>query len=111
MKGVLLLSTTIFFALCMMDGCEGWGRRWRIRIPSPPRLRPWPRPYPRPWPRSATINTDQKRAILNDDIQDEDIETVDSEDGHLDERYVDMNDEDVMDDIDERNVNDPEDGD
>lgn len=69
MKGVLLLSTTIFFALCMMDGCEGWGRRWRIRIPSPPRPRPWPRPYPRPWPRSATINTDQKRAILNDDIQ------------------------------------------
>ncbi|XP_076113662.1 uncharacterized protein LOC143081890 [Mytilus galloprovincialis] len=107
MKGIFLLSITIFFALCMMDECEGWRRRWRVRIPRLPR--PWP---PRPkWPRSATINTDQRRAILNDDIQDKDIANEDLQDGHLDERYVDMNDEDVMDDIDERYVNDPEEDD
>ncbi|VDI25276.1 Hypothetical predicted protein [Mytilus galloprovincialis] len=34
--------------------------------------------------------------------QAEDIEGVDFEDGHLDERYLNKNDEDVMDDIDER---------
>ncbi|CAC5400028.1 unnamed protein product [Mytilus coruscus] len=96
MKGIVLILLTILVALYMINECEGRRRRWRrvirrIRIPR----------YP-------TLNTQHKREVLTDDIQDEDIESVDSEDGHLDERYVDMDDEDVMDDIDERYVNDPE---
>ncbi|XP_052064396.1 uncharacterized protein LOC127704395 [Mytilus californianus] len=100
MKGILLLLLTILVALCMIDKCDGhrwrWRRYWRRGLTIQGR------------PNYATLNTESKRATLNDDIQDEDIENVDSEDRHLDTRYVDMNDEDVMDDIDERYVNDPQ---
>lgn len=50
-------------------------------------------------------------SLVYNSILDEDIENVDSEDGDLNERYVDMNDEDVMDDIDERDVNDQQEDD
>nr|ASW15788.1 myticalin C7 [Mytilus californianus] len=98
MKAIILMLLTILVALYMINECEGRRRRWRrIRRGISIRL-----------PKFATLNTERKRETLNDDIQDEDIESIDSEDGHLDERYVDMNDDDeVTDDIDERYVNDP----
>nr|ASW15796.1 myticalin D5 [Mytilus galloprovincialis] len=112
MKGVLLLSMTIFIALCMIDVCEGWPRFPKPRKPTYPGPTypgpTWPRPT---WRRSATIDTEHKRATLNDDNQDEDIANEELQDEHLDERYVDMNDEDVMGDIDQRYMNDPEEDD
>nr|ASW15789.1 myticalin C8 [Mytilus galloprovincialis] len=97
MKGVVLMLLTLLVALYMINECEGRRRRWRrIRRGISHRL-----------PKFATLNSDRKREMLNDDSQDEDIESVDSEDGHLDERYVNMNDNgDVMDDINERYLND-----
>nr|ASW15794.1 myticalin D3 [Mytilus galloprovincialis] len=109
MKGVLLLSMTIFFALCIINGCEGWPRFPKPRKPTysgPTYPGPtYPRPtLPRPtWRRSATIGTDHKTATMNDDIQDRDFKNE-----NLDNRYIDMNNESIIDDIDERDVNYPE---
>nr|ASW15790.1 myticalin C9 [Mytilus chilensis] len=99
MKGIVLILLTILVALYMINECEGRRRR---------RYRYWRRGLTiQGRPKSLPLNTGDKRETMND-MQDEDIETVDSEYGHLDERYVDM---DNVDDIDERYVNDPEEDD
>nr|ASW15785.1 myticalin C4 [Mytilus californianus] len=103
MKGIILMLLTILVALYMINDCEGRRRRryryWRRGVTIQGRSK------------YSTLNTGEKRETLNGDIQNEGIENVDSEDGHLDERYVDMNDNDVMDDIDERYVDDPQEDD
>nr|ASW15782.1 myticalin C1 [Mytilus galloprovincialis] len=110
MKGIVLILLTILVALYMINECEG-GRRRKYRY--------WRR-GDRYWRRgvtiqerskSSTLNTEDKREMLNDDVQDEDIVNEDSEDEHLDERFVDMNNEGVKDDIDERDVNEPQEDD
>nr|ASW15783.1 myticalin C2 [Mytilus galloprovincialis] len=101
MKGIVLILLTILVALYMINECEGGRRRRRYRY--------WRRGLTIQG-RSSTTITGDKRETLHD-IQDEDNVNVDSEDEHLDERYVDMNDEDVMDDIDERDVSDLQDDD
>ncbi|XP_071121635.1 uncharacterized protein [Mytilus edulis] len=111
MRRNILLLLVITSSLCIIDYCDGysWPRMPRIpRLPIYPR---YPR-YPR-WYRRPTINSGRKRASLDNDIQDEDNEIQDIEDGHIDERNVNMNadatndiDDSFMNDIDDRDVND-----
>nr|ASW15786.1 myticalin C5 [Mytilus galloprovincialis] len=84
MKGFVLMLLAILVAMYMINECEGRRRRWPRRVTRRIRI-----------PRYLTLNTHRKREELNNDI--EDIANVD---GHFDERYVDMNDDDVMGDID-----------
>ncbi|XP_076115874.1 uncharacterized protein LOC143083499 [Mytilus galloprovincialis] len=114
MKRNVLLLLVIISSLCIIDYCDGysWPRMPRIpRLPRYPRYPRYPR-WPR-WPRQPTIYAGRKRATLDNDIQDEDNEIVNLQDGHIDERNVNINDdvtndigESFMNDIDERDVND-----
>ncbi|XP_071123440.1 uncharacterized protein [Mytilus edulis] len=108
MKRNVLLLLVIISSFCIIDYCDGYSWPRMPRIPRKPRYPRYPR-YPR-WPRHPTVYEGRKRATLDNKIKsytsNEDIANVDSEDGHIDERCVDMSDEDVMGDIDERDVND-----
>ncbi|VDI27129.1 Hypothetical predicted protein [Mytilus galloprovincialis] len=89
----LLLFTFVSF-LCIIDECESL--RW-TPTPSYPR-------YPTR-SRGSRWSRGRKRATLDTYIEDEDIDNGDFEDKNIDERYVDMDEDDnMMNDVDDRDA-------